>query len=41
MIIANKAHEYETLASNIEELTFNYLKEKLLELEEYISNKRW
>ena len=28
MIIANKAHEYETLASNIEELTFNYLKEK-------------
>lgn len=28
MIIANKAHEYETLASNTEELTFNYLKEK-------------
>ena len=28
MIISNKAHEYETLVSNIEELTFNYLKEK-------------
>ena len=28
MIIANRSYEYETAISNIEELTFNYLKEK-------------
>jgi len=40
MIIANKAHEYETLASNTEELAFNYLKEKCNE-KNITFKKRW